>query len=185
MKKCLLVIISIITIQASHSQKSNSRKEGNYFKSSSAEYFDNVIKPWNYQYKANSLVTNNSNEIQKIGEILFWRTLSIADRKLNNWKPNIIYDIYKIEDIDTCSMLSLKIKEISPCDSLKKGGNILLIGRFVLLCPSLCINCISSENIDYCTNIVKKIFSYVNEQNTSDWNKILKELPIKSSVYIQ
>jgi hypothetical protein len=82
-------------------------------------------------------------------------------------------------------MLSLKIKEISPCDSLKKGGNILLIGRFVLLCPSLCINCISSENIDYCTNIVKKIFSNVNEQNTSDWNEILKELPIKSSVFIQ
>lgn len=175
----LLILISINTALG---QQTNNNKSGHYFKQAPGEYFDRVIKPWNYQFTVNTTDSTNDNT-KKIGSIVFWRTIAIPDQKINNWKPNINFDIYTIEDIDTIANLSQKIKEASTCDSLSKGGSIILVGHFVLICPTLCTNCISSNNIDYCSNIIKKIFGYVEDKQTTNWTNILKQLPIGKGKY--
>ncbi len=182
MKSLSTFIIAIFFCYGVFAQKSSDNK-GTYFRESQESYFERVIRPWNYQFTS-ATFDSTIKEPQSLGRIIFWRTEPITDKKLKNWKPNISFDIYKMEDIDFCASTSKKIKSTSGCNSINIGGDVFTFGHFVFVCPSTCVDCASSNNVDYCRYIVAKILTGVNDKQTFDLRKIISELPIESRNFI-
>ncbi len=180
MKIFLLLFITIITVTG-FGQTTPPAKKGNYFETNSKDYFEKVIEPWRYQYTATE---NLKNPISKIGEITFWRSEALYDSVSKQyWKPNISYDIYPALELKYVDSLADKIKSSSSCDSINKGGDLILLGRFILISSSSCANCASASNIDYCRNIIKRIVTSVPDKNTSKWNKIMNQFVVKKGKF--
>lgn len=175
--KFLLIFFIFISSTSSFAQAPSSSHKGNYFTTTSHEYFEKVIKPWKYQFKKSN---NTSDSVKKIGEIIFWRSEAIYDSASKQyWKPDISFDIYPASALAYAKSLSDKIKLSSACDTINMGGDILKLGNFILLSSSPCVNCASPSNFDYCRNIMKRILSSVRDKETKNWNKILKQLIIR------
>lgn len=179
--KIFLIGLYLIGTTSIFGQSNPSRQNGTYFKTTSSEYFEKVIKPWKYQY-TQTQVENDSDSVQKIGKIIFWRSEAIYDKiSKKYWKPDISYDIYS--DSTYARNLAVKIKSLSSCAPLNKGGDILFVGHFILVSTSICVNCASSSNIDYCRNIINRIFESVPNKDTNDWNELLKQFIIDKAKF--
>ena len=89
----LLLIITLLISSKINFGQTNDVNRGTYFKTTSDEYFNKVIRPWKYQFiKSNSI---NTDSIQKLGQIIFWRSEPIFDKTTNkNFNPQISFDIY-------------------------------------------------------------------------------------------
>ena len=175
--KSLLIIICFSSSVFVYGQTNSALQKGNYFKSTQEEYFNNTFRPWKYQF----IKTDNFNDsAKKIGEIIFWRSSAIYDNiSKKYWTPDIKFEIYLNNNYSIIKAQSDKIKLLSNCDNIKKGGDIFLIGHFILFNSSSCVNCSSSSNIDYCRNIIKRILEAVTNKETFDWNEILKQFIIE------
>ncbi len=162
----------------SFGQTNQSASKGTTFKTTPGEYFEKVIKPWKYQYsQAEGEIRNES--VKKIGRITFWRSKAIYDDVSKKyWKPDISFDIFPESDSAYLFNLADNIKAQSSCDVVNRGGDILVVGHFILISSSPCVNCASSSNIDYCRNIIRNLFESVSNKDTYDWNAILKQLVI-------
>jgi hypothetical protein len=122
--------------------------------------------------------------VKKIGQIIFWRSEAIYDSVAKNyWRPDISYDIYFLRDSLHVRDVSNKVRLVSSCDSINKGGDIFLIGNFILVSSSVCVHCSSLSNIDYCRKIIKRILESVPDKHRENWNKILKNLIIKKEAF--
>ncbi len=179
--KIFLLLFYIIFNVTAFGQTTPPGKKGNYFETNSKAYFEKVLEPWRYQFTA----TVNFNEpVKRIGEITFWRTEALYDSVSKQyWKPNITYDIYPALELKYVDSLADKIKLSSSCDSINKGGDLILLGRFILISSSSCANCASPSNIDYCRNIIKRIVNSVPDKNTNKWNKILNQFVVKKGKF--
>lgn len=175
----ILIIISSTVVLA----QTNTSKQGNYFAATSDEYFNRVIKPWKYQFiKSNTSPTDST---QKIGQLIFWRKEPIINKKTNEiLKPQISFDVYSSANSEFLQSIAAQIKMNSSCDSINKGGDIFVIGRFTLLSSSSCVNCSSQSKVDYCRGIINKILSSVENTATDNWNDILEQFIIQQSNYI-
>lgn len=181
MKKFLLLFLVITTVTA-FGQTTPPAKNGNYFETNSNNYFEKVIKPWRYQFTA----TDNLKETEKkIGEITFWRSEALYDSVSQlYWKPNISYDIYASEHLNYVNSLAEKIKLNSTCNFINTGGDVLPVGDFILFTSSACVNCASVSNMDYCRNIISRIFNLVPNKNTNDFKKIIRQFIIKKGNFL-
>ena len=150
--RLILSIIFFIWTISSFAQASPTAQKGNYFTTTSKEYFVKVIKPWKYQYTPTN---NSSDSVKKIGQIIFWRSEAIYNSTNKQyWKPDISYDVYPASALAYANSISDKIKLSSTCDSINIGLDVLLVGNFILINSSPCVNCASPSNIDYCRNII-------------------------------
>jgi hypothetical protein len=173
----------IIWTISSFGQTNQTSQKGNYFKTTSSDYFERVLKPWKYEYDQTQ-VDNTNDSVKKVGQITFWRSEAIYDNVSKEyWKPHISYDVYLDTDSAYIKNLSDKIRLLSSCDTINKGGDILFVGHFILVSPSACVNCTSSSNIDYCRNIIKCVLESVPNKDTYDWNAILKQFIIDKAKF--
>jgi hypothetical protein len=177
MKSFILAIFSFCFLQTSYAQ-SNQKTKGNYF-IPKGSYFERTIKPYNYQL---TLDTKDSTP----GKITFWRTEPIFDPILKApWTPNITFTIYPLLEKEKCTNISLNTKAISHCEEANIGGDMLTIGSFILVNQSPCVECANKAKIDYCRNILKRLFEYITDTNTSDLNYLFGQLPIQKSTFVQ
>ena len=72
----------------------------------------------------------------------------------------------------------------SSCDTINKGGDIFLVGQFVLFSSSSCVNCSSPSKVDYCRGIIKRVLSSVTNIVTEDWTDILKQFIIEQRDFV-
>jgi hypothetical protein len=179
--KIYFLLACIISSAEAIGQSAQSSPSGNYFTTTAKERFDNVIKPWKYQYiKADAASSDDS--VKKMGQLIFWRSKAIYDPVAKtNWKPSIRYDVYSSADAAYAQRLADNIKQASSCDSINKGGDLLAVGQFILVSSSACVSCASSANIDYCRNIIKQVIASVPDQETASWNGILKQFIIQKA----
>ena len=183
MKNYFVFIFCLISTISLFGQTNPATQKGNYFKTTSKDYFENVIKPWKYQY-IEAQAGNLSDSLKKVGRIVFWRSSAIYDNVSKKyWKPDISFDIYVDSDSTYITGLSDNIKLLSKCATLNKGGDILFVGHFILLSSSSCVNCASSENIDYCRNIIKHVLKSVQDKDTYDWKAILNQFIIAKAKF--
>lgn len=180
--RLLLIIVILISSKINFGQ-TNDVSRGNYFKTTSDEYFKKAIRPWKYQFiKSNSI---GADSIQKIGQIIFWRSEPIFDKPTNkNFSPHISFDIYSSSYFQFLQVKATNIKMTSSCDTINKGGDIILIGQFVLLSSSSCVNCSSPSKVDYCRGIIKRVLSSVKNIVTDDWIDILNQLIIERRDFV-
>ena len=159
-------------------QTNSMMQKGTFFKTTPEEYFQKVIMPWRYQFiPAQTQPAGDS--VSKVGHIIFWRSIGIYDNiSKKTWKPDISFDIYQDSDSAFCKNLSDRIKKSSGCDSLRAGENIFTVGHFILLNSTSCVNCVSSSNINYCQNIIRRILEAVPDKETYEWSAILKQFSI-------
>ena len=175
MKKTLFGIILIYLFQVSCAQQKQADK-GNYFIPKES-FFDRTLKPYNYQ-----LTTDIAG--RALGKITFWRTQPIFDQiQKSEWTPNITFSIYPLTDKAQCTDLSLVAKANSTCEIPNIGGDILIIGKYILLNTSTCVECADKAKVDYCRNILKHLFEYIIDTNSGDLNYLFGQLPIKRGTF--
>lgn len=175
--KLLLIIMILISSKINFGQTKDVNR-GNYFKMTSDEYFNKVIRPWKYQFiKSNSIDTDS---IQKLGQIIFWRSEPIFEKTTNkNFIPQISFDIYSSLYSQFLLAKGMNIKMTSNCDTINKGGDIFIVGQFVLFTSSSCVDCSSASKVDYCRGIIKRVLSSVTNTVTDDWTDIIKQFIIE------
>lgn len=178
MKVSIIITLNLIWTLSLSGQTNPTSQKGNYFKTTSDDYFERVIRPWKYQFTRSQAEPVNDS-VNKVGQVVFWRSEAIYDNVSKTyWKPDINFDIYTDSDSMFCKNLSEKIRLLSGCGTINTGGDIFVIGHFILLNSSSCVNCASSSNIDYCRSIIKRILDAVPDKDTHDWNAVLKQFII-------
>jgi hypothetical protein len=181
MKITYVIIACFIYTTSLFGQTNPSTQKGTYFTVNAKDYFERVIKPWKFQFTP---ANNSRDSIRKIGKIIFWRSSPVFDSVSKQyWKPDISFDIFPAADSLHCINLSGRIKSLSSCDSINSGGNAYLIGHFILLSTSSCVNCSSADNKDYCTTIVRRILQSVTHTDSYNWNRILKQFIIEKATF--
>ncbi len=67
--KILLILLFFFWTISTFGQTNLTRQKGNYFKTTSGDYFKKVIKPWKYQYTQTQI--NNAGDSVKKSDKLF------------------------------------------------------------------------------------------------------------------
>lgn len=176
--KIYFVALCLIWTVLSFGQTNKDLQKGNYFQTTSTDYFERVIKPWKYQY-VQTQIDEVGDSVNKVGQIIFWRSKAVYDYVAKKyWKPYITYDVYFVSDSIYVSSLAYKTKSLASCDSINRGGDVLFLGHFIMVNPSVCVHCSSSSNVDHCRNIIRRILEAVSDKDADDWNAILKQFII-------
>lgn len=137
-----------------------------------------------YKYEYNPSVKNTNDSVNKIGQIVFWRSEDVYDRVAKKyWRPNISYDVYLLSDWTYIKKLSDSIILVSNCDSINKGGDIQIVGNYVLVNTSNCVNCASMWNRDYCRNKIKFVLESVPDKTALNFEGILKQFIISKGKF--
>ena len=172
-----LIGLCLIISENSFSQTSRVERKGNFFSTTQQKYFHEVIEPWRYDFLQNIKLTYTE---KGVGKLTFWRSEPIVDAKSGRkWKPNISFDVFLLTDRPDLKHLSDSLKLNSTCDSINIGGDIFLVGHFVLFNSETCIDCASTTKIDYCRNFVKRFLNSVTDKEIMDFEKILAQLEIR------
>ena len=183
MRFSLLILLFFVVTITVFGQTDPMKPRGHYFKTTEGEYFEKVFNPWKYQY-TQTQNDNRTDAANKVGQIIFWRSEGIYDNiSKKYWKPDISFDIYTDTDSALIKDSAERIKSLSACDSINKGGDVFFIGHFILLSSSGCVNCASSSKFDYCRKIIKHILESVPDKDTYDWNVILNQFIISKAKF--
>jgi len=141
------------------------------------------LKYWTYSIDYEFKRPNDS--IKPVGQIKFWRTESIDDEKSQKvygrpWTPSIDFDIYNITDLKFCEQAKININRVSSCLPPNIGGDLIIIQNYVLINPSVCVNCIRYDNgVDYCRPTLNKILSELNLLKNSSLSEIDEAIGLK------
>jgi hypothetical protein len=143
-----------------------------------------TLSLWNYQLDS-PYVTRFQGSVKPVGYISFWRTKPISnDPKLYGQAqvPSIDFEIFDISDSSFCYQSSRNTIIYSNCVPPNVGGDVFVIGKFIFLNRSVCVNCGSygAPNIDHCRPIINFIFSRLTGSDFSTLADIVRQLPIKS-----
>ncbi len=141
------------------------------------------LKYWTYSIDYEFKRPNDS--IKPVGQIKFWRTKSIDDKKSQEiygkpWTPSIDFDIYNITDLTFCVQAQININTASSCLPPNVGGDLFIIRNYVLINRWVCVNCIRYDNgIDYCRPTLNKILSELELTENTSLREIDKAIRMK------
>lgn len=156
--------------------------EKNYYPKKNVPQTDS-LKFWTYSIDYEFKRPQDS--IKPVGQIRFWRTESIDDKKSQEvygrpWKPSIDFDIYNIADLEFCKRAKININKASSCLPPNVGGDLIIIQNYVLINRWVCLNCIRYDNgIDYCRPTLNKILSELNLTENSSLSEIDEAIGLK------
>lgn len=142
-----------------------------------------TISQWDF--KIDYSVKNTSDSIKPLAVLHFFRKehlflISSDHKQKSKWTPEINFSIYKMSDIEKCKFQSVKTKALSSCISTNIGGDIHLIGNYILLNEDPCVNCLNPKTeIDYCRPIIKYLLSNIIISNDSTFLDIENQIRLK------
>ena len=131
-----------------------------------------------------------TDTVKPIGQITFWRTKPIKDSREKTyskfWTPHITFDIFTISDANYCFQYSKNIRTISSCTPPSTGGDVIVVGQFLLLNRSVCVNCRNQDaKIDYCRPIVNYLFSNIHNKKVETIEKLVEQFGITSGQFME
>jgi hypothetical protein len=146
---------------------------------------DTLVK-WTYtldlKYKGSP-----GDSVKPIGQIGFYRAAALPDsisRKVygTDWTPVMNFEIYNLRDATFCRKKTNLIRVTSNCVPPSAGGDMFIVGQWVFINPSPCVNCYKYDtNRDYCRPLIKYVFSKVDETKAVTISDIVSQFPIKES----
>jgi hypothetical protein len=143
-----------------------------------------TLSLWTYRLDS-PYVTRFQDSVKPVGYIRFWRIKSIPNTpKFYDQArgPAIDFEIFNLKDSAFCYERSRRTIIFSSCVPPNVGGDVFVIGKFIFLNRSVCVNCGSygTPTIDYCRPIINLIFSRFTGNDISTLADIARQLPIKS-----
>ena len=138
-------------------------------------YFDRVLKPWKYSFK---LLDSDTTHNTPVAKITFERSEAIRVKK-DRIKPAMSFDIYRIEDSSFCLEKAKMIKLTSSCTTPNIGGDIIMVGHYIFLNSSVCVNCGLTSGVDFCRSNIAALLSYLSKDRNDDVTLWIKNLPIE------
>jgi len=140
-----------------------------------------TLEFWKFNIDRSSELTKNDS-INPIGTVRFWRTVSIDDSisikvydKL--WTPNISYSIYNVKDSIYCKKVSERVRFFSSCVPPDVGGDYIVLGEFILLNTSVCLQCGRYyTGLDYCRPILNSIIKQIDIEKIKSIDSIEAEI---------
>jgi hypothetical protein len=163
--------------------KKQYRSTSSYYSKTDFSFTD-TLELWNYKLDT-AYKGDKSSSIKPIGQLIFWRTKPIDDGislKLYNqpWTPRITFEIFEITNLTYCYKESDKTRIISSCVPPEVGGDIIVIGKLVLLNRSVCLGCQRHDTkIDYCRPVVNNIFKQLDRTKVTTLSNLVRQFPIK------
>jgi hypothetical protein len=124
----------------------------------------------------------------KIAQLIFQRkepvddtlSLQVFNRK---WLPNISFEVFGIADSTYCFGISEKIRLISSCVPPDLGGDIILIGNYVLLNRTSCVDCARYDTKqDYCRPVINKLLLDLDKSKIGTLEELVNQFPIKGEI---
>ncbi len=160
-------------------------KPGDFYASKTNFKFIDTLARWQYQFDT-SYTGSSKDTVKSLGRITFYRTIALYDTMSRqiydaDWRPVIDFEIFSLRDSIFCFTKSKLSILLSSCVPPDVGGDIFIIGNFIFLNRSVCINCAKYDTgIDYCRPIVKYVFSKVGIAHIAKLQDIVKQFPIKA-----
>ena len=185
MKKLIIYILIFFLSSNLFGQKSNFVIYDSisfYYSNSDFSKID-TLSFWNYKLDLYSDSIDNDS-INLIGKLSFWRIKPIDDGISKNlygkhWTPFVNFEIYNLSDSIFCNKQSKIVRIISSCLPPNVGGDLIIMGEFIFLNRSVCLQCESYDTkLDYCRPIIKKLFSELDFSKINTIENIVNQFPI-------
>ncbi|HXL55322.1 MAG TPA: hypothetical protein VN958_03630 [Chitinophagaceae bacterium] len=190
MKQSFFIISFLLTVINLFGQKTSDRlynsKDLQYSKTD-FKVID-TLKYWNYSLNL-SYKGQSSDSIKPMGQLIFWRVKSLPDKMSrevynSNWLPFMTFDIYKIRDSTFCKKISRQTIMLSSCVPPSVGGDMLIVGKYILLNKSVCLQCEKYDtNVDYCRPVINFVLNKAASNNALTIEEIVKAFPIKEGKF--
>ena len=159
-----------------------------YYYSKTDFSFTDTLSFWSYNLDT-TYKGDKSNTVKPIARLTFWRTKSIDDgisARLYNqlWAPRMVFEIYTISALNFCYRSSVATRVASSCRPPDVGGDIIVMGKFVLLNHDPCVSCVRYDTqIDYCRPIVNRIFKQVDMAKITSLMSLVSQFPVKEGSF--
>lgn len=146
--------------------------------------FIDTLKLWSYRLDTTYKGTERDS-FKPIGRLTFWRTKPIDDgsERLYNkfWTPRITFEIFTIAELTYCRKQSNQTRFLSSCVPPQVGGDIIVVGKFVLLNRDVCLSCQRNDTkADYCRPVLNYIFSGLDQSKITNLLSIVSQFPISA-----
>ncbi len=189
MKQNLLFICLFFFLTKSFCQTANSKiydKSDYYYEQTDFTFIDTLAN-WSYDLTLSSKSIWKDSLTKPIAQITFFRTKALYDSNSRrtygkDWTPRIDFEIYDIKDSVKCFERSKFTRNVSSCVPPAVGGDIFVVGNFIFLNNSVCLDCCKYDNtVDYCRPTIKNIFSKVKLGKVASLKEIVEQFDIKQS----
>lgn len=182
--RCVLVIIIIFLAQLSYSQ-SKQLPVLHDTTDAPVRYIDfsniDTIDLWSYDLILNQNI-GIKDSLNKIGNVVFFRTAKMKTLHGLPIKPYIHYAIYESADAVSANLFSQSIKDVSSCFMLR-GGEKLRIGNYILVNANICSGFLDYKGREVCLPMVDYLLSTVRVNPEATIVEILKKLPVKETPF--
>ena len=186
MKKICLSVILLTVLNLCFAQKGLTIYEpGSRFTNKTDLSLIDTLERWEYIVDTLFKPRREGTNVKPIATIIFRRNKALYDKKSRetygrDWMPSMHFEIYNIADSAYCLKESKITAMLSSCVVPDVGSDIFVIGNYIFLNPSVCINCAKYDNgVDFCRPLINFVFSKVNPQQTHTLEEIVGQLPIK------
>lgn len=140
-----------------------------------------TLSLWNYHLES----YKKPSKDKAVGILTFWRAKPIDDSvhmalHQESWTPQISFSIFSIADSAICQAQSQKFKMSSSCVGPDVGGDMHLVGNFVLLNRDICLSCVSYvSKKDYCRPVVGKLLDAMDKRKVKSIQDLESQLRLK------
>ena len=154
-----------------------------YYSKTNFGYVD-TVEHWTFTIDT-SYRADLEDTIKPIGSIAFMRNVKMYDKKYfaankKLWYPYLSFEIFYLRDSLFCSEESKLYRRISSCTAPDVGGDLLVIGDFILLNRYVCLHVRKwDDDIDYARPVINNILSNINQNKIHSLTDFITVLPIK------
>lgn len=174
MKFRLLILTIFLNTAIVYGQENKSlflNTQSNYYDSTDFSKSD-FLNAWFYVLQESNL--DYDDPITPIGRLVFQRK-----NMIKHWTPNFTFHIFNIVDSAYCFQKSVSVRNASSCVPPNVAGDIIIIGKFILLNTNICLQCKNiDDRRDYCRPVINKILSAVDPTKTETLDDLVKQFPI-------
>jgi len=163
-------------------KKQSSLYSARYYSKTDLTLMD-TLAFWNYVLDT-TYHGRKTDSIKPAGQLIFWRTNPINDSisiKVygRRWVPYMTFDIFHITDSSYCYEISEETRFYSSCVPPNVGGDIIIVGKFLFLNHSVCLNCQRYDTkVDYCRPVINYVFSKVDKTKITSLQSLIDQFVI-------
>lgn len=142
-----------------------------------------TLQLWNY-FLDTTYHGRKTDSIKPMARVIFWRTKAIDDSISQNvydhaWTPYIVFGVFGIGDTGLCYRQSAQIRYYSNCLPPEVGGDMIIVGKYVFLNFSSCLNCQRYDTgVDYCRPVLNYVFSHLDRTKITSLQSLVQQFSI-------
>lgn len=144
-----------------------------------------VVEPiadWRYMFDPTP-DTLRESKVASLGHVSFIRKDSIPSelhQRLyhRGWRPGMSFHVFPITAYSDCSTEQRRVIHLSSCLEPNVGGDLFIVGQFVLFNRSVCLGCEWEDGIDRCRGPISEIVKVMEQRAPVTVDELVKAIPL-------